>query len=531
PDDNGAKIYNAAGAQEIPPLDEEMARIVESIATARSLPWDEAVRSGMIRWIPPEAYEAYLGANLAVTRRPDRRSAKVVFTPLHGTGWSSVGAVLERAGFEIENFPLQSEPDGSFPNVPFRSPNPEVKESLASATEWARERGADLVLAADPDADRLGLVVPDAKGTWRFLNGNQIGTLLTAYLLEERARAGQRGGFGVTTVVTTSLFRRMCEFYDVHAVSDLGIGFKYIADVLNQIEAKGAYRDIRGTLDDFVLGIEESHGYLVTPAIRDKDAAGAALLLAELASVLRDEGKTAPEHLDDLYRRFGYVSNHLRSTVMQGARGFINIRAIQESLRREPPRSIAGLGLVRFVDRWDEATFGPFLADTDRAARDLLTFELESDTRIVLRPSGTESKNKVYVEVVGQPLGANASSDDLAREKRMIDDRAREVAAAFCLEMLHRIGVDLEPWALEVSDLVALEWKQDFGASFVPELLQRLDAGEADATLETWIDGRLRPYGADGRLLVRGAIAAWIEAKEPARGLRDRLVSLFRITA
>src|SRR5690606_3051192 len=155
---------------------------------------------------------------------PDRRSAKVVFTPLHGTGWSSVGAVLERAGFEIENFPLQSEPDGSFPNVPFRSPNPEVKESLASATEWARERGADLVLAADPDADRLGLVVQDAKGTWRFLNGNQIGTLLTAYLLEERARAGQRGGFGVTTVVTTSLFRRMCEFYDVHAVSDLGIG-------------------------------------------------------------------------------------------------------------------------------------------------------------------------------------------------------------------------------------------------------------------------------------------------------------------
>src|SRR5690606_22356588 len=149
--------------------------------------------------------------------------------------------------------------------------------------------------------------------------------------------------FGVTTVVTTSLFRRMCEFYDVHAVSDLGIGFNYIADVLNQIAAKGAYRDIRGTRDDFVLGIEESHGYLVTPAIRDKDAAGAALLLAELASVLRDEGKTAPEHLDDLYRRFGYVSNHLRSTVMQGARGFINIRAIQESLRREPPRSIAGL--------------------------------------------------------------------------------------------------------------------------------------------------------------------------------------------
>lgn len=529
PDDNGAKIYNAWGAQEIPPLDEDMARIVESIRAAKTLEWKEAEASGLLRWIPPDAYEAYIQTNVAVSRRSDQRSARVVFTPLHGTGWSSVGVTLERAGFEVECYPGQAEPDGSFPNVPFRSPNPEVKESLGAATNWARERRAHLVLAADPDADRIGMVAPDRDGNWICLNGNQIGTVLAAYLTDERARAGQRRGFAATTVVTTSLFRRIAEAHGVRCVSDLPIGFKYIADVLNQIEEKHRYRDLQARTEDFVLGIEESHGYLVTPSLRDKDAAGAGLLLAELVSVLLERGETIPEYLDAIYRRFGYVSNHLRSTVMQGARGFINIRAIQDSLRKDPPASIGDATVLRFADRWNEAEFGPFLSDTDRAARDLLTFELDGDTRIVLRPSGTESKNKVYVEVVGQPLGEDATAEVLAREKQKIDARARSVASAFCLEMLERVGVRLEPWALEVSDLVALEWKQDFGASFVPELTTRLEGGESDAALGDWIDTRLRPYGADGRLLVRNAVRAWIEATRAAPAIRERLGTLFHL--
>jgi phosphoglucomutase len=544
PDDSGAKIYNAWGAQEIPPLDEEMAIIVESISAAKTLPWDDAVRRGLIRWTPADAYDAYIRTNAAVSRRPGERSARVVFTPLHGTGWTSVGSSLERAGFDVECFPDQAEPDGSFPNVLFRSPNPEVRETLGPATEYAKKKGATIVLAADPDADRIGMAVPlgvgplgvgpnggkpDRAGEWTCLNGNQIGTVLAAYLFETRAEDGLRGGLAVTTVVTTSLFRRIAEAHGVHVISDLGIGFKYIADVLNQIEEKGEYRGFHAKLSDFVLGIEESHGYLVTAQMRDKDAAGAGVLLAELTSLLERRGKSVPEYLDDIYLQHGYVSNHLVSTVMLGARGFINIRQIQASLREKPPERIGSLRVLRFSDRMNVAEFGPFLSDTDRASRDLLTFELEGGGRIVLRPSGTESKNKIYVEVVGQPLGEHASREDLIREKREIDARARTIAQDFCLESLRRIGVEIPRWALDVSDLVALEWKQDFAASLVPELIRRLRGGETGKTLESWVDGRLAPYGADGRLLVRGAIVSFLESETQPREIRDELRRMFRI--
>ncbi|MCZ6792815.1 MAG: phospho-sugar mutase [Planctomycetota bacterium] len=532
PDDNGAKIYNAWGSQEIPPRDDEMARIVESIRTARLHDWDEAVDGELIRWIPAAVHDAYIETNLKVTRTPSARSARIVFTPLHGTGWSSVGTTLERAGFDVECFAGQAEPDGAFPGVPFRSPNPEVRESLEDATQHARETGADLVLAADPDADRLGMTVPGPGGDWTFLNGNQIGTLLVSYLLREGGDSGARTSrFAATTVVTTSLFRRIAESSGVQTVSDLCIGFKYIADILNQVEDRGVYGDLEATIDDFVLGIEESHGYLVTPAVRDKDAAGAGLLLAELVSILKARGQSVVGYLDDVYLEHGYVSNVLISTVMQGARGFINIRAIQESLRKDPPERVGPLRVERFTDRWDETgEFGPITSSTDRAARDLLTFELDKGAHVILRPSGTESKNKIYAEVCGEPLGAGATAEDLAREKATVDARARRLAQDFALGMLRRIGVELPRFALEVSDLVPLEYKQDFGKTFLPELLLKLSAGETGPDVEEWIDQNLSHYGADGRLLVRSGIQAFCEQEDPSPEIRRQLEDFFNST-
>jgi phosphoglucomutase len=529
PDDNGAKIYNHRGSQEIPPLDEEMARIVEAIQSARSMSWDEAVAAGRIRWIPPEVHESYISTNVAAGLDPAARSARVVFTPLHGTGWSSVGATLERAGFDVRCFPGQAEADGTFPNVPFRSPNPEVRESLGAATEFASQLGADVVLGADPDADRLGMVVPDARQGWTFLNGNQIGVLLADYMLSRQGEKKRRRPFAVTTVVTTSLFSRLAQARGVQTVGDLPIGFKYIAALLNDIEEKGRWGTrITAQLDDFVLGIEESHGYLVIPHIRDKDAAGAGLLLAELVSSLKSAGKSVLEHLDDIYRRFGYVRNHLVSTVMQGARGFLNIRRAQQSLRERPPPAVGTFTVRSFIDRWDESgPLGKILSETDRAARDLLSFELEGGARIILRPSGTEPKNKIYVEVSSEPLGETAPREALERQKDEIDRRAHRLAQDFCLEMLARIDVRLPRYALEISDLVALEHKQDFARAFLPELESRILRGDPARGAGEWVDQRLRPYGADARLLVRGAIHAYLREASPPAAVRERLQEIF----
>jgi len=514
PDDNGAKVYNEKGSQEIPPTDEVLARIVEATTAARSVPFAEAVQRGLVRWIPGDVHEEYLRVNADVSRDRSARSARIVFTPLHGAGWGSAGEALERAGFSVEIYPEQASPDGGFPTVPFRAPNPEVREALHGARDHAKRLSADLVLGTDPDADRLGMMAPEGDD-WIFFGGNEIGVLLAHYLLVEKRRAPRVSGgrpFAVTTLVTTSLFSRIAHAAGAAVIDDLGVGFKYIADVLNSIEDRKSYRDLCADLDDFVLGIEESHGYLVLTHVRDKDAAGAAVLLAEIASRLRESGTTFAERLDAIYAEFGCVRNLLVSTVMTGAQGFLDIRAIQASLREKPPRDIGGRKIVEFTDRWsEEGPLGPIRSETDRMSRDLLVFALEGGSRIVLRPSGTESKNKVYVETAGSPLGAAAPRTLVAAEKARLDGEARFLAKAFTREMLSRIGVALPDYALEVSDLVSLDGKKDFAGKFLPELLARIQKGEEGEPLGVWIDERLRGYGADGRLLVAPGIRAFLQ--------------------
>ena len=519
PDDNGAKVYNEKGSQEIPPTDEVLARIVEATTAARSMPFAEAVRTGLVRWIPPEIHEAYLRVNVEVSRDRKARSARIVFTPLHGAGAGSAGEALTRAGFSVEIPPEQASPDGGFPTVPFRAPNPEVREALHAARDHARRTSADLVLATDPDADRLGMMAPEGDD-WIFFGGNEIGVLLAHYLLVENRREPRPGArpFAVTTLVTTSLFSRIARASGAAVIDDLGVGFKYIADVLNSIEETKRYGELSSDLEDFVLGIEESHGYLVLTHVRDKDAAGAAVLLGEIASRLRESGTTFAERLDSIYREFGCVRNILVSTVMTGAQGFLDIRAIQASLREKPPREIGGRRVIEFTDRWrEDGPLGPIRSETDRMSRDLLVFGLEGGARIVLRPSGTESKNKVYVETTGSPLGAAAPLAVIAAEKARLDDEARSFAKAFTREMLSRIGVALPDHALEVSDLVSLDGKKDFAGKFLPELLARLRKGEGGDALALWIDERLAGYGADGRLLVASGVRAFLESSDLAR--------------
>jgi len=534
PDDNGGKFYNALGGQEIPPDDEAMARLVQQVHAAEVTDADEALAQGLIQPIGPELRQRYVQLNRALLPEPASTSAHIVFTPLHGTGSTTVQAVLQQAGFTVEPEPTQSTFDGAFPAVPYRIPNPEVPASMLAAQALAERIGADLVLSTDPDADRLGLLAPDSQGTWRPFTGNEIGALLLGHLIERRVPKLKAAGgrpFVVTTWVTTGLLRRMAEAARLGVVDSLAVGFKFIAEVLRAIEDEGRYeeagweRTLQGALGDFLMGTEESHGYLVSPDIRDKDAAGAALLLAELASLCRDRGETLDTVLDGIHRRHGVVINRLSSLIMQGATGLERIAAIQASLRADPPTEVAGLKVVRAVDWHDTERFGPFLSDTDRSTRNVLCWFLENGSRITIRPSGTEPKNKTYVEVAGTPVGPNAPASALAAERRRLEALAANIVDDFTLQALARVKLTVPTAALRVSDLVPLEQRVRVVEQVAPALLERVRAldlapGEAAvAALRAWLSVELKPCGNDPEgLVLPGLQAAWakVAADEPA---------------
>jgi phosphoglucomutase/phosphomannomutase len=461
----------------------------------------------------PEVHEAYIQANLRCSLDPRARGARIVFTGLHGLGRQTVGEVLARAGFDLRLEPTQAAYDGAFPNVPFRAPNPEVPRALDAACAYADQVGADVVMACDPDADRLGLAARHPAGpggAWRVFSGNEIAALACQYVV---AQGGRPHPLVIQTEVTSGLVSRVAKAGGARVIDHLLVGFKYIGDALHQLEEHGSFAGVAARLADFALGAEESHGLLVTPEIRDKDAAGGALMLAELASRQAAQGRTLVDALDELWRRVGYVQNQLRSVVMLGAEGRARIAAVMASLRADPPASIGGLVVTAIHDRQDPlGVFGPHRSDTDRASRDVLVYQLGPDARVVLRPSGTEPKSKVYVEVCGDRGAADA-----AAERARVDAEVQRLANSFLADVLGRVGLDLPAWALAANDLVAIEHKQDLAHRVLPELRARLDRGDAGPGLERWLDGALLAYGRDARKLVLPAVAAWAAQQEPER--------------
>lgn len=501
PDDNGAKIYDREGGQAVPPWDEQLADMVAQVAQVDALSYDEAMAGGWITEIGPEVHDAYIQANVDVSLRPDWRDCHVVFTPLHGTGDTTVAHVLAAAGFEVTLEPTQSTHDGAFPNVPFAVPNPEVPQSMDRAVALADALGADLVMSCDPDADRLGLVVRHGDG-WRVMTGNELGTLVVRYLLGFRRSRSGRAPIVMKTEVTSSLVARVARHHGAKVVGHLLVGFKYIGDGIRQLERVGHFYNVEGDLGDFAAGIEESHGVLVTHAVRDKDAAGAALLLAEAAAWQKSMGRTLVDLLEDCWREVGAVSNTLRSLVMRGAEGRSRIQAIQDSLRTDPPRMVGTTPVTAFHDRQDpRGPFGRLKSGTDGISRDVLVFELGPDARIILRPSGTEPKSKVYVEVAG---AAGRVPSEVLPE---LEAQARSLGEDFVLTLLERVGLSLPRWALACTDLVAVEHKAHFAQEVLPALLARLADGE-DAS--RWLAASVAPYGKDATDLMAPGVAAWL---------------------
>jgi phosphoglucomutase/phosphomannomutase len=271
-------------------------------------------------------------------------------------------------------------------------------------------------------------------GRWRYLTGNEIAALLTHFKLSKLAEQGRlpRSPIVIKTDVTTSLVSRIARYFKAQIVDNLLVGFKYIADVLWHLERHGAYGHVRGSVDDFVIGVEESHGILVTPHIRDKDAAGAALLLGELALDQKRADRSVLDYLDDLYRQFGYFRSELANLAMTGIAGKQDMARMLDGLRAKPPAEIAGLPVTSFEDLRDErGRFGPIKGATDLAARNVLIFHLGQRGRVTLRPSGTEAKAKVYIEVCSQPAGAGVTSQEWDEQRQEVDQLAQRLSADF----------------------------------------------------------------------------------------------------
>ncbi len=370
PDDNGGKFYDERGGQPVPPEDQIMADLVDQVAQIKRTPWAEATRSGRVHFLDMTPHRAYIDLcrKQSLTAPPRNEDFKLVFTPLHGVGSLTAMEALTGMGFKVVLVSEQMAPDGQFPNVT-KTPNPEVPESMDRAAVCAAQHKADLVLSTDPDADRLGAMCPDRSGAWRFVSGNEIAALLTHFKLSKLSQQGRLppSPIVVCTEVTTGQVTRIARHFRAQLVNDLLVGFKYIGDVLWQLEQTGSYEDVHGTPEDFVIGVEESHGVLTTAHIRDKDAGGAAVLLTELALDQQRRGQTVLDYIERLQREFGYYHNVGIPVFMAGVHGKQQMGLMLDRLRATPPKEIGSMAVTRFEDRRDEmGRFGPIKARPTR---------------------------------------------------------------------------------------------------------------------------------------------------------------------
>jgi len=398
PQDNGFKAYWDNGAQVISPHDRGIIACVEAAEDIPNVDFDQAMADGRIQSIGKEVDEKYI-AEVTQLAKSDAREIAAVFSPLHGVGESNVYEVIQRCGFgQVQIFEPHRTADGNFPNVPRNFPNPEYLAVFDPILDWVRETNADadLIMASDPDADRLGVMVRNSAGEFVSLSGNQVGALLTDYLLRKRKANGQLSSddYVVETLVTTPLTRAVAEGHGAQGIYELLVGFKFIAEVMEE----------RGT-DHFIFGTEESIGFLAGGYCRDKDAAVCGLFVLELAAELKAEGKTLLDQLDELYRQHGYYCEGQTSIYCQGPAGKSQIDGLMQTLRSSPPKELGGVTFTQLKDYragtiLDVASGEPS-GKISHPKGDLLFFLSDEGqptrVQIAIRPSGTEPKIKFYL--------------------------------------------------------------------------------------------------------------------------------------
>lgn len=394
PSDNAVKVYWSTGGQVLPPHDKAIIERVMNTQTIEQADFNQAVADGHVVMCTEEIDSAYI-AEVKGQRFDGPRDLKIIFSPLHGVGCSAVCPALEADGFsDVEVFADHAEPNGDFPNVPGHVSNPENPAVFDSIIAHGREVGADLILASDPDCDRMGAAAPrtnDPKGDWGTFTGNQLGVLLIDYVLERRSKAGSLSPehYVVTTLVTTRMGRRIADSYGVKTYDNLHVGFKWIG---GQIDEAGP--------DKFVFGSEESHGYMAGTYVRDKDGGVACMLLAELAACAKADGKSLHEKLESLWWQHGYHAERMVNVFMEGSEGMARMQALMAKFREEPPTQLGGIDVLQVRDYQGltttkaDGTREPL----DAAAANMVILDLAEDGNYVaVRPSGTEPKVKFYM--------------------------------------------------------------------------------------------------------------------------------------
>ena len=410
---NGYKAYGPDGCQ----MTDDAAAVVyaeiqktDVLAGAKLVSFEEGLASGMIQYVEDACKEALYDAIKARSVRPGlckTAGLKLVYSPLNGSGLVPVTRVLHDIGItDITIVPEQQYPDGNFPTCPY--PNPEIFEALRLGLELAKKSGADLMLATDPDADRVGIAIKCPDGSYELVSGNEVGVLLLDYICQGRIENGTmpKNPVAVKSIVSTPLADAVAKSYGVEMRNVL-TGFKWIGDQIARLEKAGE-------VDRFIFGFEESYGYLAGPYVRDKDAIVGSMLICEMAAYYRSIGSSIKERLEAIYAKFGRYLNKVDSFEFPGLSGMDKMAAIMDSLRKDPPAEIGGYKVTKVTD-YEKSE------ETGLPAANVLIYALDGGATVVVRPSGTEPKIKTYFTTLGKDLAeAQAQKDKLAEALKPI---------------------------------------------------------------------------------------------------------------
>ena len=412
---NGYKAYGPDGCQ----MTDDAAAVVyaeiqktDILEGAKLISWEEGIASGMIEYVGEDCKEGLYDAIKACQVRPGlckTAGLKLVYSPLNGSGLVPVMRILKDIGIDdITIVPEQQYPDGNFPTCPY--PNPEIFEALRLGLELAEKSGADLMLATDPDADRVGIAMKCPDGTYELVSGNEVGVLLLDYICEGRIEKGTMpaNAVAVKSLVSTPLADAVAANYGVEMRNVL-TGFKWIGDQIARLEAAGE-------VERFILGFEESYGYLAGPYVRDKDAVVGSMLICEMAAYYRSIGSSIKERLEAIYAKYGRYLNKVDSFEFPGLSGMDKMAGIMASLRQNPPAEIGGYAVVKVTDYQKTE-------ETGLPAANVLVYGLEGGATVIVRPSGTEPKIKTYFTTLGKDLA------EAEAQKKVLADALKPILA------------------------------------------------------------------------------------------------------
>ncbi len=397
---NGYKVYDEHGVQVLPEVGLQIEEQFNTVGEIKKMTFEEALEKGVVRYISKDVDKAF--AESAKTASIyGGRNVKIVFSPLHGVGSQSVLPVLKELGFEdIVLVDEQMSLDGDFPNVTGNFPNPEFPVVYDKAIERAKSVKADIILVSDPDADRLGMAIPDKEGNWKSLDGNRGAVLMAYFIADTLQKNGKmpQNPVMIKTSVTTELFRDVAESFGIEVIGDLLVGFKFIGDRIEHLPSE----------KNFIFAAEESVGYLFGTAYRDKGAETPAVVAAEMAAYCKEKGITPTDLLEEIYQKCGYYAERLFYKEIEGFGAFDQMNLAMRKLRENLPKEIGGRKVLKVLDRSNgevrDGQTGELIETRDWDRGDMLSFFFTDDERTAIhaRPSGTEPKMKYYTNVKGK---------------------------------------------------------------------------------------------------------------------------------